>query len=161
MGENTETGMTINARTGRRRWAVAAAAALPITAALLIGAPAQAEPADPAEPDTTVVEPDDDDQVKPGAPMPVRNGAFGYLATRGATLWLAGQKPAQAIGGLPVPPQYHAANRALADQMDRELTAAARTPGACVQIIVDTQAGGGNLFDYGIWSVEREYCPGS
>lgn len=150
-------GMTRRRGTARRRWAVTAAAVLPVIGALLISAPAQAAPNDEApsgpEPDT--------EQVEPGAPMPVPSGAFGYLATRSATLWLADQQPADRIEALPVPPQYHRANRALAEQMDRELSAATRTPGACVQLIVDPQSSSGNLFDYGVWSVEREYCPAS
>ncbi|UQE76547.1 hypothetical protein [Gordonia sp. PP30] len=100
-----------------------------------------------------------DDEVVPGAPMPVPAGAFGYLATRSATLWLAAQDPAGRIKALPVPPSYRPANDALAAQMDRELTAAVKTKGACVQIIIDPNVGGGNLFQYGVWSVDRQYCP--
>lgn len=100
-----------------------------------------------------------DDQVVPAAPMPVPSGAFGFLATRKSTLWLAAQKPADRIRALPVPPNYRPSNNALATQMDRELQAAVRTPKACVQIIIDPAPGGGNLFSYGVWSVEEKYCP--
>ncbi|WP_344782932.1 hypothetical protein [Gordonia caeni] len=139
-----------------RRWAVTTAAVLPVIGALLISAPAHADPDEPRSGQEPNIE-----QVEPGAPMPVPSGAFGYLATRSATLWLAGQQPADRIEALPVPPQYRLANRALAEQMDRELTAAVRTPGACVQIIIDPQSSSGNLFDYGVWSIDREYCPAS
>ncbi|GAC57543.1 hypothetical protein GOHSU_22_00030 [Gordonia hirsuta DSM 44140 = NBRC 16056] len=179
--------------TRRRRWVVAGAAVLPLTAMLLVSTPAQAFPQGLVPgavfaggiPNTTVVDTDDlaeqqkrtppgpqmqkdvpgplpaDEMIEPGAPMPVPNGAFGYLATRNATLWLAAQRPGDAIRALPVPPQYRAANDALARQMGRELTAAVRTPGACLQIIIDPHSSAGNLFDYGVWSVDRQYCPRS
>lgn len=164
-------------------------AALPLVGALLLSGPAQAVPnilppaaivaggsrnepidtdglkaqqdrhASPPEMGRQTPGPIDDDVVQPGAPMPVPSGAFGYLATRDATRWLAAQRPGEAIRALPVPPQYRPANTALATQMTRELDAAVRTPGACVQIIIDLQSSAGNLFDYGVWSVERQYCP--
>lgn len=174
----------IRERTSVRRWGWALAIVMPVLA-LVVTAQAQALPGlgamtgqshivvdkdellrggTPAAPPTrknvpTAPMDPADDQAEPGAPMPVPRGAFAYLATRSATLWLAAQRPADRIKGLPVPPQYRRANDALATQMDRELTAAARTTGACVQIIIDPHASGGNLFDYGVWSVEPQYCP--
>lgn len=102
-----------------------------------------------------------DDEAQPSVPMPVPDGAFGYLATRSATLWLAQQRPGDLIRAFPVPPNYRAANNALARQIDRELKAAVKTKGACVQIIVDPRSSEGNLFDYGVWSVAPAYCPPS
>ena len=131
-----------------RRLMMTAAAIVPLAGALSVSGPAQASPA-----------PIDDSVVVPGAPMPVPSGAFGYLATRDATVWLAAQRPADVIRSLPVPAQYRKANDALATQVHSEISAAVRTPGACVQIIIDPRSSAGNLFDYGVWSVERQYCP--
>ncbi|MFT3662816.1 MAG: hypothetical protein QM809_15965 [Gordonia sp. (in: high G+C Gram-positive bacteria)] len=103
--------------------------------------------------------PSPDDSVEPSFPLTVPQGAFGYLATRSATLWLHQQRPGDKIRGFPVPAQYRMANDVLADQIDRELKAAAKTAGACVQIIFNPHSTPGNLFDYGVWSVEEQYCP--
>lgn len=139
----------------RRRLIVAAAAVLPLAGLASVSGPAQAEP----QSQLVAPGPIDDDVVVPGAPMPVPSGAFAYLATRDATRWLAAQHPGDAIAALPVPPQYRLANSALAKQMSTELTATVRTPGACVQIIIDPHSSAGNLFDYGVWSIEPQYCP--
>lgn len=146
------------------RWLVGGTAAA-VLAAGLLAAPVHAapDPVDPVAPLVTDTDDPDkhDEAVVPAAPMPVPSGAFAYLATRGATLWLADQRPGGVVKSLPVPPQYRPSNDALAAQFDRELDAAVRTPGACVQIIIDLQSDAGNLFDYGIWSVEKQYCPAS
>lgn len=133
---------------------VAAAAATSLSASPALAAP------DPVAPTAPMIA-DTDDTVEPAAPMPVPTGAFGYLATRSATLWLADRHPDDVVRSLPVPPALRPSNDALAAQFERELDAAVRTPGACVQIIIDPQTGSGNLFDYGIWSVEKQYCPAS
>lgn len=138
--------------TQRRRW-IAALVAAPMAAAAMAAAAQAPAHAEPENGDETVVE------IEPSSPMPVPQGAFGYLATRGATLWLAQQDAPGAIAALPVPHDYRVANDALADQFDRELEAAVRTPGACVQFIIAPLPGGMDLFDYGIWSVDRQYCP--
>lgn len=133
-----------------------------VLAAAVGAAPAYAAPqGDPGLKRDLPAEPMDpsDEIVEPGPPMPVPFGSFGYLATRDATLWLARQKPADRIRAMPVPGSYQPSNDALAAQVDRELAAAVRTPKACVQIIIDPSPGGGNLFSYGVWSVEPQYCP--
>lgn len=99
------------------------------------------------------------EEATPSFPMPVREGAIGYLATRSATLWLASRGADAVIANLPVPPAYATANRAMAKTLERELDAAAKTPGACLQIIIDRTDGAGGLFNYGFFAVEKQYCP--
>lgn len=147
--------------TTRIRWKRGLIVAGLVTAAAAAAPAHAAPPSDPGPARELPAGPMAADQpvAQPGPPMPVPNGGFGYLATRDATLWLARQKPADGIRALPVPREYRKSNDALADQVDRELTVAARTPKACVQIIVDPRPSGGNLFEYGVWSVAPRYCP--
>ncbi|MFT4087626.1 MAG: hypothetical protein QM658_10805 [Gordonia sp. (in: high G+C Gram-positive bacteria)] len=99
-----------------------------------------------------------DDVTGPSIPMPAPAGAYSYLATRSATLWLHSVDAPERIAALPASPDYAKANRQLAEHFDRELTSAVKTPGACVQIIIDPTVGGGK-FSYGVWAVESKYCP--
>lgn len=130
---------------------------------LLLTAGVSVALAAPAAADTTdagpVTEPAPQETAVPGEPMPVREGAFGYLATRDATLWLAGQRPGNVVKALPAPPAYQDANRALGERIDSELRTASTTPGACVQIVVDPEGTAGALFDYGVFAVDAQYCP--
>ena len=149
---------------GNRR-AIYTAMLLAVPAAMLFAAPAAADPGPAADPAPSVADQpsvqavQDEELLPPGLPMAVPDGAFGYLATRDATVWLADRRPGDAVRGLPVAPNLKASNDALADQLDRELRSAKASPGACVQIIVDPATSSGNLFDYGIFAVEKQYCP--
>jgi len=112
-----------------------------------------------AAPSTSVSPSEVVEEATPSFPMPVREGAIGYLATRSATLWLESRGADAVIANLPVPPAYSAANRAMATTLKRELDAAAKTPGACLQIIIDGTDGAGGLFNYGFFAIEKKYCP--
>ncbi|MGB3696411.1 MAG: hypothetical protein WBA05_03150 [Gordonia sp. (in: high G+C Gram-positive bacteria)] len=145
---------------------IASAAALTAAAALwsaptASAAPTSKHPAPQAEPapHAETAPNAEAETVEPSVPMPVRSGALGYLATRSATLWLDARGADSVIANLPVPGQYRAANKQMAASLARELDAAVATPGACLQIIVDTADGAGGLFNYGFFAVERQYCP--
>lgn len=144
---------------GRTRLSAAGllAASAAVVAPLVVSGPvASAAPSTAA---STSATPKMDGLPEPSFPMPVREGAFSYLATRSATLWLDDRGAADVIGNLPVPPAYTAANRGLAANLKRELQSATSTPGACLQIIVDGPDGSGGLFNYGFFAVEKQYCP--
>lgn len=93
-----------------------------------------------------------------GAPVPVSQGEFSYVATHDITKRAAGMKAPEAIATMPVPAQYRPANLALAQQFDLALTGALASPGGCLQIVVDPQARSGSLFNYGFFPVAGEYC---
>lgn len=142
----------------------AATAASALTAAGFIAAPAHADPTPQAAPDVdpeqpNSLSPEDEEVSEPSFPMPVPSGAFSYISTRNATLWMAEQEPHRLIKAMPVPPHYRLANDAAAKQLKRELDAAVATPGACLQIVVNPETTEGNLFDYGFWAVAQVYCP--
>ncbi|ATD70553.1 MULTISPECIES: hypothetical protein [Gordonia] len=93
-----------------------------------------------------------------GAPVPVSQGEFSYLATHSVTKRAAGMKAPEAIATLPVPAQYRPANLALAQQFDLALAGALASPGGCLQVVVDPQSRSGSLFNYGFFPVAGEYC---
>ncbi|GEE02380.1 hypothetical protein nbrc107696_28260 [Gordonia spumicola] len=103
--------------------------------------------------------PSDADKVEPSIPLQVPEGAFGYIATRGATKWLADRDLPSLIKSLPVPPSFRESNNGMASIIKAELTAAEETPGACVQIIITPAPKQGGLFTYGFFAVEKQYCP--
>lgn len=142
---------------------LAAAGVLAASAAMIVpmavsGPVASAAPSTSATP-ATPTESVPDGLPEPSSPMPVGAGALGYLATRSATLWLVHRGVDDVIRNLPVPPAYADANRGMATNLERELASAERTPGACLQIIVDGPDGSGGLFNYGFYAVEKQYCP--
>ena len=135
--------------------AVSAAIVAPMAATGAIATAAPTSSVAPSDPSGTQL----DGIPEPSFPMPVREGALGYLATRPATLWLEDRGADDVIRNLPVPPAYVAANRGMATNLERELKSAKDTPGACLQIIVDGPDGSGGLFNYGFYAVEKQYCP--
>lgn len=142
----------------RRR--IRRAAVVVVTGAALATVAPMAMPSSTASAAPSTVSPSDAvEEATPSFPMPVREGAIGYLATRSATLWLESRGADAVIANLPVPPAYSAANRAMATTLKRELDAAAKTPGACLQIIIDGTDGAGGLFNYGFFAIEKKYCP--
>lgn len=140
--------------------ALIAAVAMPLFIAPLAHAgPSSTAPTTSTAPSsTTPSEGFDPSMVKPGLPMPVPEGSFGYIATRGATKWMDDRRPGALIRNLPVPPAFRAANSSMGKIIDAELDAAMAKPGACVQIIVTPHSKSG-LFSYGFFAIEPEYCP--
>lgn len=141
--------------------AIASAAMMMLAAPMASADPAPSTHATPSQPKSSEPgkpAPDVSQDAVPSFPMPVREGALGYLATRSATLWLNDRGAPDVVASLPAPPPYSTANKQMAKALDRELTAAAKTPGACLQIIVDSGDAGG-LFNYGFFAVEKQYCP--
>ncbi|MBM7368415.1 hypothetical protein [Gordonia hydrophobica] len=144
-----------------RRWAavgVIAAGVAVVAPMAAVGPLATAAPSSSAAPSASS-EPELDGIPEPSIPMPVADGALGYLATRSATLWLDDRGADDVIRNLPVPPAYVDANRGMATNLERELKSAKDTPGACLQIIIDGPDGSGGLFNYGFYAVEKQYCP--
>ncbi len=130
-----------------------------VAVSLFIAPLAHAGPSSTAPSTTTPPSEDfDPSMVKPGLPMPVPEGSFGYIATRGATKWMDDRQPGALVRNLPVPPAFREANSAMGKIIDAELDAAMAEPGACVQIIVTPHSKSG-LFSYGFFAVEPEYCP--
>ncbi|MGB3707419.1 MAG: hypothetical protein WA998_03905 [Gordonia sp. (in: high G+C Gram-positive bacteria)] len=118
----------------------------------------QAPHAQPSKSNAPKATETDPDAAEASFPMPVQPGALGYLATRSATLWLHQRGAVNVIANLPVPGAYAKSNKYMAKELDRQLTAAVKTPGACLQIIVSGGDGGG-LFNYGFFAIEKQYCP--
>ncbi|ALG84492.1 hypothetical protein [Gordonia phthalatica] len=147
---------TVFGRTRRVAAAGVLAASAAMIAPLAVSGPiASAAPSTSATPSESQL----DGLPEPSFPMPVRDGALGYLATRSATLWLEDRGADDVIRNLPVPPAYVDANRGMATNLERELKSAKQTPGACLQIIVDGPDSSGGLFNYGFYAVEKQYCP--
>ncbi|EGD55611.1 hypothetical protein [Gordonia neofelifaecis] len=157
-------------RVGRVGMFAAVAAALTVLTAPVAGAdPAQPSTANPStttpnsttpnSTQPTTSESEVSQVSEPSIPMPVRDGALGYLATRSSTLWLKDRGADQVIANLPVPQTYSAANRQMAKTLKQELDSAAETPGACLQIIIDGADPSGGVFNYGFFAVEKQYCP--
>ncbi|AZG43989.1 hypothetical protein D7316_00569 [Gordonia insulae] len=92
-------------------------------------------------------------------PMPAGEGEYSYIATHEVTKRAASMKLADGIASLPVPAQYRPANLALAAQFDIAVQSALRSPGGCVQVVVDPRARSGSLFNYGFFAVAGQYCP--
>lgn len=137
----------VTSRAGRVGIVVGAVAAATVLAAPIASAEPSSQPSQPSQtPEASI-------------PMPVREGALGYLATRSSTLWLADRGVDQVIANLPAPPAYSSANRQMAKTLKQELDAAVDTPGACLQIIVDGPGQAGGVFNYGFFAVEKQYCP--
>lgn len=134
----------VTSRAGRVGIVVGAVAAATVLAAPIASAEPSSQPSQTPE---------------ASIPMPVREGALGYLATRSSTLWLADRGVDQVIANLPAPPAYSRANRQMAKTLKQELDAAVDTPGACLQIIVDGPGQAGGVFNYGFFAVEKQYCP--
>ena len=134
----------VTSRAGRVGIVVGAVAAATVLAAPIASAEPSSQPSQTPE---------------ASIPMPVREGALGYLATRSSTLWLADRGVDQVIANLPAPPAYSSANRQMAKTLKQELDAAVDTPGACLQIIVDGPGQTGGVFNYGFFAVEKQYCP--
>ncbi len=134
------------------------AAIVAVTVPLLAAPLAHAEPSSstPSEPPTSTHA--ETAEVIPSLPMPVPEGSFGYIATRGATKWMNDRAPGALIKNLPVPPAFRKANSDMAKIIDAELDAAMKTPGACVQVIVTPRTKTG-LFSYGFFAIDPEYCP--
>lgn len=131
-----------------------------VGSAMAVG-PSAAAPSSQAPSSSHESSPEDvvDQSAEAGVPMPVAPGALGYLATRSSTKWMNDRGADRIIANLPVPPNYSKANQAMADSLKREMTAAVETPGACLQIIVDGPRQPGDLFNYGFFAVEKQYCP--
>ena len=104
----------------------------------------------PAEPDYTAI-------LKPGPPIELSNSEYGFIATHEVTKQLDRVNVVGGIAGLPVPPQYRAANDGLALQFVRALDGALSTPGGCIQMVI-SRGHAGSLFDYGLFAVEGQYC---
>ncbi|MGV9712316.1 hypothetical protein ACWDTI_16840 [Gordonia sp. NPDC003424] len=100
-----------------------------------------------------------DDLPVADAPVAPGDGEYSYLATHAVTKQAAAMKIPDAIASLPVPAQFRPANLALAAQFDVALTSALRSPGGCLQVIVDPRSRDGNLFNYGFFPVAARYCP--
>ncbi|MEE3850731.1 hypothetical protein VZC37_10315 [Gordonia sp. LSe1-13] len=128
-----------------RRPCAAAAFALAVIGSSVAGASAHATPAP-------------EDGPVAGAPMPTADGEFSYLATHDVTEQAASLAVPDAVASLPVPQEYRPANLALAAQFDMALAAALKSPGGCVQVVVDPQARDGSLFNYGFFPVAGEHC---
>ncbi|WP_420714095.1 hypothetical protein [Gordonia sp. SL306] len=137
--------MSVNTRF-HRPLATAAMALAVIGSSLAAGAANAAPPVDPA--DLPVAD----------APMPVSEGEYSYVATHDVTMRAASMKVPDAVASLPVPAQYRPANLALAAQFDMALAGALKSPGGCLQIVVDPRAKSGNLFNYGFFPVAGTYC---
>ncbi|MDV7098847.1 hypothetical protein R4227_01495 [Gordonia amicalis] len=136
---------------GRRAgMALLGVAALAVTAPVVASADPAPEQAPPALEAFAVPE--------AGAPVPVSQGEFSYVATHAITQRAAGMKAPEAIASMPVPAQYRPANLALAQQFDLALAGALASPGGCLQIVVDPRARSGSLFNYGFFPVAGEYC---
>lgn len=93
-----------------------------------------------------------------GAPMEPAPGQYSYIATHAVTRQAQAMKVADGIASMPVPLQYRPANLALAAQFDSAVTGALRSPGGCLQVIVDPNSKAGNLFNYGFFPVAGRYC---
>lgn len=93
-----------------------------------------------------------------GEPVSPGEGEYSYIATHDVTRRADAMKVADGIASLPVPAQFRPANLALAAQFDMAVTSALRSPGGCVQVIVDPRARSGNLFNYGFFPVAGRYC---
>lgn len=98
-------------------------------------------------------------EAQAGPPMPVPDGAFGFLATHDLTQRMSTMKAAEAIASLPVPEGYRPANLSLASHLDLAVKGALADRRGCVQIIVDPKSTSGALFDYGFYAVSGQYCP--
>ncbi|WP_299574048.1 hypothetical protein [uncultured Williamsia sp.] len=96
--------------------------------------------------------------VPPGPPVPVSSQEYSYLATHDLTVRANSIDLARFIADIPVPAQYRAANLALAARFDATVDEALTSPGGCVQVVVDPRAKDGNLFNYGFFPVEGQYC---
>ncbi|MBJ7287492.1 MAG: hypothetical protein JHC79_01115 [Williamsia sp.] len=105
------------------------------------------------EPDTSAVE-----VLPAGEPVPVSPTEFGYTATHDLTVRASRIDLAQFVASIPVPAQYRAANLALAARFDATVAEALKSPGGCVQVVVDPRATSGNLFNYGFFAIEGKYC---
>ncbi|WP_076480641.1 hypothetical protein [Williamsia sterculiae] len=96
--------------------------------------------------------------VVAGEPVPVSSTAYSYLATHALTERAQAMDLGQFVASVPVPPQYRSANLDLSARIDTAVDAALRSPGGCVQLVVDPKGTGGALFDYNVVPVEGQYC---
>ena len=93
-----------------------------------------------------------------GEPVPASPTEFSYIATHDLTVRASTVDLAEFVASIPVPNQYRAANLALAARFDATVAEALKSPGGCVQVLVDPRATSGNLFNYGFFAVEGKYC---